>query len=353
MSHRALRRTISAGIDAIQARWPELKSPATDAPVFVLAAGWRSGSTLVQRMLMPRCFVWGEPYEHSGLLDSLADPLRAFTEAWPEPHFFYAGQEPQSLTGQFIANLYPSPQDLLQAHLRFFEGLCIEPARRIGAANWGVKAVRLSADHAAYLKWLFPNARFLFLFRNPYDAYRSYAARRNEGWKWYHRWPDQPVTARSFGRQWRELVSSFFAEHERLGARLVRYEDLAAHRFDEIEQYLGMKLAREAADLNPDDGGPPPLGSIAEHERNELAREVDDWADRVGYQDEPRQEPSRRGASPLDSLAPKKCVVLVPVAGHVEPECDDAGLYRAPCARIRSHRPRSQPDGHRRAGRRL
>ncbi|MDA1050975.1 MAG: hypothetical protein O3C40_10910 [Planctomycetota bacterium] len=87
------RRSLTDAIQCLAARWPDICATTTsERPVFVLAAGWRSGSTLLQRMLMPECFIWGEPYGHSGMLQSLADPLRCITEDWPEPHFFYHGE---------------------------------------------------------------------------------------------------------------------------------------------------------------------------------------------------------------------------------------------------------------------
>ena len=97
--------TIASGIAAIGKRWPELVSQSVEEPLFVLAAGWRSGSTLLQRMLMPRAFIWGEPYGHAGLVDSLADPLRAFTASWPEDECFHQGQSSDALRKRFIANL--------------------------------------------------------------------------------------------------------------------------------------------------------------------------------------------------------------------------------------------------------
>jgi hypothetical protein len=144
---------------------------------------------------MPGCFVWGEPFGHAGLIDSLSDPLRCVTGRWPEPHFFYRGGSPQQLSERFIANLYPSVQNLLLAHQHYLQALFREPAVRAGATRWGLKEVRLSADHAVYLKLVFPRAKFLFLHRNPYDAYRSFAARKARGWRWFHRWPDRPWTS--------------------------------------------------------------------------------------------------------------------------------------------------------------
>ncbi|HEX5446610.1 MAG TPA: sulfotransferase [Pirellulales bacterium] len=195
---------IASGIESIRRRWPAVLSPSAEEPIFVLAAGWRSGSTLLQRLLMPRAFLWGEPFGHAGLIEDLARPLAAFGGAWPPDAYFYGGQPAGALAERFIANLYPDPQSLLDAHLAYFERLLIEPARH--AANsqsltqptrWGLKEVRLSADHAAYLKWLFPRAKLLFLIRNPWDAYRSYAAR---GQQWFVRWPDQPLTPKTLAQ---------------------------------------------------------------------------------------------------------------------------------------------------------
>lgn len=38
-------------------------------PVFILSAGWRSGSTLLHRMIMAdeKVMIWGEPYAHSNI----------------------------------------------------------------------------------------------------------------------------------------------------------------------------------------------------------------------------------------------------------------------------------------------
>ena len=316
------RPTIAAGIEALQGRWPDLVSPSRDSPVFVLAAGWRSGATLLQRLLVPRCFVWGEPYGHGRLIDSLADPLRSFTADWPQPEFLYVGQDQAALGGQFIAKLYLSPARLFDAHLQFFETLFAAPARKAGAANWGLKGVRLTADHASYLKWLFPQAKLLFLHRNPYDAYRSYAARREAGWQWSHSRPDRPLTARLFGEHWRQTLDGFLKETERLGALVVKYEDLRLGDFDALEHYLGYELARDAASMNPHDGGPEALDAMGEQDAILLKREVGELASRLGYEAPLISAPPSPAAAPPGN--PAKCVVLVPVGGHIEPGCDAA-----------------------------
>ena len=217
------RRTLAEAIQCLSVRWTDVtKLASTDSPVFVLAAGWRSGSTLLQGILMPQCFIWGEPYGHSCMLQDLAEPLRCITEDWPEPHFFFSPENRDAVSDRFVANLYPSVAKLLDSHRAFLETMFKYPVPGCDPVNanarWGFKEVRLSADYAHYLKLLYPNSKILFLIRSPYDAYRSWAARRNAGWKWFYRWPDQPVTARLFGRLWCELAGSFVEQAESLGA---------------------------------------------------------------------------------------------------------------------------------------
>ena len=315
------RTSIALGIRSFCSRWPDIVSPSDEQPIFVLASGWRSGSTLLQRMLMPEAFIWGEPYGHSVLIDSLSEPLRAFTEAWPEPHFFHRGESGASLNERSIANLYPNPRALLDAHLSFFDRLFIQPARATGANRWGLKEVRLSVDHAVYLKWLFPKAKFLFLHRNPWDAYRSYAGWASAGWQWFAKWPDSPLTLAMFASHWRQLAASFRDDHRTVDGLLAPYEELVSGNLDRIEEYLGFRLSRDALKAKPADGGPPPIQRIGEKELDELTREVEAVAATLGY----KPPESIVTASIKDApVPPSKCAVLVPTLGPVEHKCDES-----------------------------
>jgi hypothetical protein len=352
------RPSIESGIRAIRRRWPGIINDCDEHPVFVLSAGWRSGSTMLQRIIMRECFLWGEPFGHSGLVDSLADPIRCFNERWPEAHHFHSGEETESLSQRFIANLYPPVDDLIRAQQSYFLRLLAEPARRHGARRWGMKEVRLDCDHAIYLQWLFLRARFLLLIRNPYDAYRSYASRAARGWTWYHRWPGEPVTVGFFARHWRRLVTSFIENHHRINALVVRYEDLSRGRHSELEDYLGFPLSKDAARANPGDGGPPPLQELLAADRMVLENELGPLASSLGYASDDQSNRRRREskqptdrevndptgtrssaptgrlesaivASAGSSTAPKvscpeACVILVPVGHHIEPACDAA-----------------------------
>ena len=76
--------SLEEAISVIGKRWPAVTSSAQEEPVFVLAAGWRSGSTLLQRILLRKCLVWGEPYGLSGFIARMAESLESFSANWPE-----------------------------------------------------------------------------------------------------------------------------------------------------------------------------------------------------------------------------------------------------------------------------
>lgn len=315
--------SIADGIAAIRRRWPQLSSASEERPVFVLSAGWRSGSTLLQRLVTDRRFMWGEPYGHAWIFDSMAQTLRSFTSEWPEDKFIYQGQSEQQRAESFVANLYPDPERLLQAYLSFFEQLFVKPANEAGIKDWGIKEVRLTADHAAFLRWLYPQSKLLFLYRNPYDAYKSYAARRNAGWKWFNRWPDHPLTVTEFARHWRTLVTGFIEKAAELNAFTIRYEDLASKRYGELEDYLGFSLSANAAQVRPADG-PEPISEIESSELGDLDHELRELAEKLGYSYRKPKPIAAPVARSLRAAANSRCVILVPVGGHIEPACESS-----------------------------
>lgn len=195
------------------------------SPVFILSAGWRSGSTLLQRMVMannPDIIIWGEPYAAASPILALADQLRPFSDRWPDPAYFVE-EHGADLAAEWVANLYPPAASFRAAHLSYVETLFARPARDLGRRQWGLKEVRFGADQVRYLRWLYPQAKFVFLVRDPLDAYRSYRSRLS----WYARWPDRMVSnPYDFGAHWARLCRDFLVLERQAVGPLVRYEAL-------------------------------------------------------------------------------------------------------------------------------
>jgi hypothetical protein len=228
--------TFDARFNGLAAARPEVYCA---APVFVLSAGWRSGSTLLQRMVMahnPDIIIWGEPYAEAAPILALADQMRPFSESWPDATFFLE-EHGGDLAKEWIANLYPPAAQFRAAHLAYLETLLARPARDLGRAQWGLKEVRFGADQVRYLQWLYPQARFVFLLRDPAAAYLSYKAKRN----WYARWPDCMVNnPYDFGQHWARLARDFQTLGSEGVGPLLRYEELgSAATRQTLENYLG------------------------------------------------------------------------------------------------------------------
>jgi hypothetical protein len=279
--------SVSDAIDAVKSRWGVDAALDRERPIFVFSAGWRSGSTLLQRLLMSggNALIWGEPYTASDIVGRLAESLRIFSANYPPQNFFVQSEEASpggNLHRKWIAHLYPPPQDLRDAHRAFLTTLLATPAARLGFERWGFKDCKYGIEHAAYLKWLFPNAKFFFIYRNPYDAYRSFRL-----FGAYLQWPDNTVfTAREFGRLWKSLMEGFLAGHSGVDGTLVKFEDLVSGRFGvhELETLAGVTCNRSILTEKIAGRGERVLAPLPRLEEQILAMSVGELASTLGYE---------------------------------------------------------------------
>ncbi|HBN25996.1 MAG TPA: hypothetical protein DD405_00805 [Desulfobacteraceae bacterium] len=235
---------ITEALNIIKQRWPEsyLTKDDPDRPVFIFSAGWRSGSALMQRLVISsgELAVWGEPLGEAAIIPKLAHALSFINLKWPSDSYFNNNRQLNSMTNQWIANLTPPISYLKASHRALIQAWLKTPAKeQYGVARWGFKEVRCTIDHARYLKWLFPNARFIFVYRSLFDAYKSW-----KGNKWYSAWPGyysySPIV---FARHWRLLLEGFLNSYKEVDGIIVKFEDLVSGKMnlDQIADHIGVK----------------------------------------------------------------------------------------------------------------
>lgn len=282
---------LGARLADFAARFPDAAGDCDERPVILLAAGWRSGSTLLQRVLISsdELMIWGEPFARSGIVSTLASQFRAFNNEWP-PAAYFVSAEDDLRSERWIANSYPAAADLVQAHRSFLVKLLAEPARALGRSGWGFKEVRLDGGHVHYLKMLFPEARFVFLVRDPYAAYASF---RHYIKSDFHDWPERPIASASeFGRLWRDLATSLRDACQAVDGLWLRYEDylrtpalheaLSAHVAAALRPPGELALIPSAGQIGASETRRPE-NKLLWHERRALRRVLGDVAGAMGY----------------------------------------------------------------------
>jgi len=222
-----------------------------ECPIFLLATGWRSGSTLLQRILStdPNVLLWGEPLGEMALLPGITAMLAQLSE-FPELRERCSPDNPAfaSLATSWIASLYPPGGDFRKGLRALLTSWMGNAARQRGFTRWGFKEVRLGAADATLLHWLYPKAKFVLLTRNPYDCYLSLS---DSGWNHlYHRRPDIRIdSATGLARHWNRLALSWSELPPEFPAYRLKYEDLVAGKVDfrALGSWLGIRIREESA----------------------------------------------------------------------------------------------------------
>ncbi|MCP4599017.1 MAG: sulfotransferase [Proteobacteria bacterium] len=188
-------------------------------PIIVLAPVWRSGSTLVQRILNTGddLVVWGENH---GIVSHFAGNLHELKRYQKRGIDGKAFREFNKNKGRKSANLWlantnPPPECYLSSARDFLESYYVLDNRR-----WGFKEVRYGKKEIDFLDELFPNARYVFIVRDILDCYRST--------KTLIPYEIQNIGGMDgFVRKYENDVECFvrYAEKQKEKSLLIRYED--------------------------------------------------------------------------------------------------------------------------------
>jgi hypothetical protein len=191
-------------------------------PIVLFASGWRTGSTLLQRLLCSHrdIHIWGENRGMCEVLHRVYRDILAHREtvARAEQDFRVRGAD------AWIANLSPRSDRFLCAVKAMLDEYLAYPVIEMGKSQWGFKEVRHGLDTADFLRLIYPDARFLLLTRHPRDCLASARATQRT-WKLL----DRVGGPSGFLEHWARTANSFLRARDDEGALLVRFEDLTAH----------------------------------------------------------------------------------------------------------------------------
>jgi hypothetical protein len=207
------------------------REPSTP-PVFVLSAGWRSGSTALQRLIVSggTAYIWGEPFPTARLLPRLQ---RIAVEAG-----VVDGQPDRVLTAtdltsdhsaSWIARTNPPPGYVMQGIRAMLQETYWAPLRETGFTSWGSKEVVASPDQIRLLADVFPEAHFVCVVRDPTAAYRSFrrfvvsGVTTRPGASTRLRWVTGPG---GFAHNWVRMARAFRDLGDRPRVHLFRHEDI-------------------------------------------------------------------------------------------------------------------------------
>jgi len=150
-------------------------------PIFIFSSSWRSGSTLLQRWLTAskQVLVWGE---NGGALNDFHQAYMGFAQMMGDPRLRYKdgwGAEGAAVLEEFrntpiadrphlwMANLCPRIDHVRATFASGLRQIYERPTLELGYQRFGIKETRCDLSTARFLRDLFPDAKFVFLVRDP------------------------------------------------------------------------------------------------------------------------------------------------------------------------------------------
>ncbi len=121
-----------------------------ERPIFVFSAGWRTGSTLVQRILCshPDIHIWGENHGVVGLLQQAYEEIAGLRSLAAQ----HTTEFEKHGSNGWLAMMNPPPSCFCDGIRALLELYLRQPALQLGAARWGFKEVRHGIGTARFLR---------------------------------------------------------------------------------------------------------------------------------------------------------------------------------------------------------
>jgi hypothetical protein len=261
-----------------------------DKPIFIFSAGWRSGSTLLQRMITSsgEALIWGES---GGSLTCFAEAARRYEQMLGSGNIRYAygfgGNGAESYVQfvesgkdgvhKWIACMNPPEHELLDAFKGMLKHMYADTALKLGYSRWGVKEVIVGIDTAQFLRVLYPAAKFIFLVRNPIACLTS-IKRRN----WMDRANDKDALD-YYANHWLKLAREFrtadFGYH-------VKHEDMISspETLDLLSVYLELSIPKDFIKISHADWRATNDNPLSFIEKRRLMRIVKSEMEIYGYE---------------------------------------------------------------------
>jgi hypothetical protein len=260
-------------------------------PLLIFSAGWRSGSTMLQRIITAsgKSLVWGEA---GGALDRLADAFACYEQMLGPggqrfKHGFGGNGTKEYLDfkaagkdgfNKWIACMNPPLDTFTESFRQFIEGIYARQAAELGYEGWGVKEVQSGQEAAHFLRALYPDALFIFLVRHPVACLTSIKR---------HNWLDHPKDPKAleyYANHWVRLANDF---RQVDFGKLVKYEDLVSspETQEQLGAYLGISdLPRRFKEANRADWKSMNDAALDFWEKRRLLRIVRGEMQHYGYE---------------------------------------------------------------------
>lgn len=207
-------------------------------PLFITAPTARNGVTLLQRLVNSsrKMIVYGENLNFMSVLPKLVhSSVQVHTERTAE--FDVARKQfLEKTTEGWTSNLWPEPQPFMMiAFEAFYKSAATyqQLSEKYGYQRWGIKNPLNEPQMIERMRILMPNARYVFIYRNPLDVIRSAKSR-------------QFITSmdqlKQYAVQWREVLSAV-VKYGFPEVWVLKYENLIDDPdpvIDQLERFAGI-----------------------------------------------------------------------------------------------------------------